>query len=103
MIDLDLAVLPNQTIAAQIEGDYYELTIKLVGALMCATVVRNSETVVEGHRITPGELLLPYPHMGAGNFLLTTEAGALPDYLEFGQTQYLSWLTADEVAQYVGP
>ena len=48
--------------------------------------------------MTPGMPLLPYRYQERGNFLLLTNEGDLPDFTQFGVTQFLVYLTAAELA-----
>ncbi len=98
MMDIGIAAVANQTFFVQLAGSAY--TITLHGATECVTVSirRNDDQVVEGARIVPGTPLLPYRYQEEGNFLLLTQAEALPDHTQFGVTQFLVYLTQAEVA-----
>ena len=66
------------------------------------TIVRDGTTLVSNMRITAGTPLLPYRYQESGNFLMTTDGEAIPYYDQFGITQFLVYLTADELATYRG-
>lgn len=101
MIDVSLAAVPCQSFTIQLEGRFYEIAVREVGAgAMAATIVRDGESLVSSMRLTAGTPLLPYRYQESGNFLLLTEADALPDWAEFGVTQFLVYVTADELAAY---
>lgn len=102
MIDVGLAAVPNQALSVQLDDRAYTVGIHAANGAYAATVTRDGEAVVTGQRITPGTPLLPYRYQESGNFLLTVENDALPDYTQFGVTQFLVYLTADELAAYRG-
>lgn len=99
MIELAIAALPNQTFFAQLEDRAYTISLRSLGpGVVTATIVRDDVTLITGARMLPGAPLLPYRYQEVGNFILITNEGALPDYAQFGVTQFLAYLTADELA-----
>lgn len=100
MIDIPLAAVPNQALTIQLVERLYDISVRDVGGAMAASIDRDGVPVVSSLRITPGTPLLPYPYQEAGNFLLTTEGDALPDWEQFGITQFLVYVTAEELAAY---
>lgn len=98
MIDVALAAVPNQSLSVQLDARGYVITLHQAGACVAATVVRDDVTIVDGVRVTPGTPLLPYRYQEAGNFILIVQDEALPDYTQFGVTQFLTYLSADELA-----
>lgn len=100
MIDVSLTATPNQTLTIQILERVYDISVKEANGVMCASITIDGEVVVSGMRVTAGTPLLPYRYQESGNFMLTTEADSLPYYDQFGVTQFLVYLTADELAAY---
>ena len=98
MIDIALAAVPNQSLSIQLDARGYVITLHQASGCVVATITRDDLTVVDGMRVTPGTALLPYRYQEAGNFILTTQDDALPDYTQFGVTQFLTYLSADELA-----
>lgn len=100
MIDVALAALPNQALTIQLAERLYDIQVQDAGGAMAITIARDGVGVVSALRITPGTPILPYRYQEVGNFLLTTEGDALPDWAQFGITQFLVYVTADELAAY---
>lgn len=98
MIDVDLQAIPNQEFSIQIEDFRFELTVKEAIGCMAASVVRDGETIVSNVRLVAGAPVLPYGYQERGNFVLTTNADELPDYRQFGVTQFLVYVTPEELA-----
>lgn len=98
MIDVSLAALPNQSLTIQLAERVYDIHVREANGVMAATIARDGVTLVSALRITAGTPLLPYRYQEAGNFVMTTEGDALPYYDQFGVTQFLVYLTAEEVA-----
>lgn len=98
MIDVSLQPLPNQSLSIVLDGARYDITVKLSNGVMTASILRDGVTLVDGVRLVSGTPVLPYPYLESGNFILTTENYDLPYYDQFGNTQFLVYLTAAEVA-----
>lgn len=99
MIDVSLAAVANQTLFIQLDERAYTIAVHASdGNLMTADITRDDVVLLQGGRITPGMPLLPYRYQEAGNFLLITNEGDLPDFAQFGVTQFLVYLSPDELA-----
>lgn len=98
MKDISIAALANQTFFVQLDDRAYTITLHEATGCMTVTIVRDDEVIVSGSRVVPGTPLLPYRYQEAGNFVLTTADGALPDFSQFGTTQFLVYLSQDELA-----
>ena len=100
MIDVGIAAVPNQTCTVQISERVYDISLREANGVMSASIARDGVSVVTNVRAVAGTPLLPYRYQETGNFLITTEAEALPYYDQFGVTQFLVYLTPDELAAY---
>ena len=100
MMDISLAAVPNQTLSAQIGDQMYDITLRETNGVMSASITRDGISIVSNMRATAGTPLLPYQYQEAGNFLITTEAEAIPYYDQFGVTQFLVYVTSAEIAAY---
>lgn len=102
MIDLELAAIPNQTLTAKLAGGLFSITVKAVEGVMVADVTRDNVTVLQGSRIVAGTPIVPYKYLEAGNFVIITEDGDLPDYTKFGDSQFLIYATPSELSEVRG-
>lgn len=102
MMDIGLAALPNQALSIQLDERFYEIEIREANGVMAATITRDGAAVVSNLRVTPGTPLLPYQYQEAGNFILLTDDDALPDWAQFGTTQFLVYVSDAELAAYRG-
>ena len=98
MQDIGLAALPNQNFFVQLDGSAYAITIRQASGCVVASVLRDDVLIIDGARVVTGTPLLPYRYEEQGNFILTTQGDALPDYTQFGVTQFLTYLTTDDLA-----
>lgn len=97
---LPLRALANQALSALLDEQSYRLTFKETRGVMSVSISINDVTVISGSRFFADAPLIPYAHLegAGGNFLVTTEGGAIPDFKQFDVTQFLFYLTAEEVA-----
>lgn len=98
MNDVTLAALPNQELFIQLDERAYQLTLHAAGSdTVGITIVRDGETLISGERIVANTPLLPYRYQESGNFVFSTDGEALPDWQQFGITQFLTYVSADEL------
>lgn len=100
MIDIGIAAVANQTFFVQLEEVPYTIALHAADDTVAATITRDDVVLISGARITPGMPLLPYRYQESGNFLLITNEGDLPDFTQFGVTQFLVYVTVAELAAF---
>lgn len=98
MIAVPLEPVPNQLFTARLGDRRFEIALRDTGSVMAADVAVNGVTILSGHRVVAGTPLIPYQYLEAGNFLLLTADGDLPDWREFGGSQSLVYLEASDGA-----
>ena len=99
MVTIELAAVPNQSLTVTLAGNRYAITLKATGTVMAATIERNGVALVSGQRVVAGEPIIPYRYLAEdGNFIISTEGNALPDWQEFGASQFLFFASAAELA-----
>lgn len=100
MIDIGLAAVANQALTVQLGGRQYAIAMQEANGVMSASIARDGVVLVSNVRVSAGTPLLPYLYQESGNFLVTVDGEALPYWDQFGVTQFLVYLTADELAAY---
>lgn len=102
MLKIDLAPVPNQEFTVTLEGQPFTVVIKEANGVMVATVSRGEVTLISNSRIMPFGPIIPYPYLETGNLAITTENDEIPYYTAFGATQFLYYVTEEEVGQLRG-
>lgn len=99
MIEITLQSVPNQSFSINIGGISYDVSIK-TGDSALADISMNGNIVIQGVRVMPYRPIVPYEYLTQdnGNMLFITDNGENIDYTKFGVTQYLVYLTADEMS-----
>lgn len=99
MKTVPLVAVPNQSIAFNVDGAYWQIRVYQAIEMMYADVSRNDEVLIQGVRCLVGQALLPYEYMYSPNFG-NLIFDAPPDWEQFGDTCNLQYLNAAEFAEY---
>ena len=98
MLQIPLSIIPNQTLSVVLDGKQYDLAFYLTENIMAVDMARDGEVILTGQRIVAGFPIIPYRYLESGNFILDTANDELPDYRQFGVTQFLIYASIAELA-----
>lgn len=98
MIQIPILNVPNQSFSITIGDNRYVFDFVSIPGGIAYSINRNGEYLIQGCKLLSNVPLLLYPRFADGNFYLTTEFDAIPDYSQFGVTQFLYYLTSEEIA-----
>lgn len=99
MYRVPLSTLPNQRVAFNVDGAYWQLKVYQAVDTMFADIRRNGVMIIQGVRCQPGQGLMPYRYMSAPNFGNFVFDGIV-DWTEFGISCSLLYLDALEFAEF---
>ena len=94
---IQLNAIPNQSITINVGDVIYTISIKYASGIMCASISKDGNSIISGHRIVSGGLLLPYKYMESGNFVMITQNYEYPSYEKFGVSQFLFYVSQAEL------
>ena len=99
-VRLPLQAVPNQSFTTQLDDVRYSIRIVETRGVMSATIAVDDVVVISGARILADVPLIPYEYQegDGGNFIFSTESENYPYYPSFDVTQFLFYLSAQEVA-----
>lgn len=95
---INIDAIPNQSFTVRLDDSLYAITLKATNGVMAADIARDNVQLLTGHRVVAGTALLPYKFQERGNFVITTIDEELPDYTKFGVSQFLDYLSVEEMA-----
>lgn len=98
MRTVPLAAVPNQEFTVTIDDVRWVVGVKTARGVTAVNISREGVTLLTGSRALAGEPLIPYAYLQTGNFVFVTLNDALPEYSLFGVSQFLVYLSADEIA-----
>lgn len=92
-----LAAVPNQSFTVTLNETRWSLRLTAGRGVAICDVSKSGELLLSGSRVLAGEPLIPYAYLQAGNFLFVVNGGDLPDYQKFNVSQFLVYLSDDEI------
>ena len=100
---IPIASVPNQVFTVVLDGNNWDISIRLSDGVMAVSLSLNGTPVIENLRAVATMRLIPSRYEEAGNFIFLTANGQLPDYALFGTTQSLLYVSAAELAAIRAP
>ncbi len=97
MKTLNLQAIPNQTISFVDNQNLFDIAIKSVLSVTTCSISVNNTPILANTRIITGFPIILYPYLETGNFVLLTNSDELPDYTQFGITQFLIYGNQEEL------
>lgn len=98
---IPLQNVPNQSFTVQIDQTFYGIRIHACGSgdsqVMAVSVSINDEVIVSSARTVCGFPIIPTLYQQNGNFTFITTDDALPDWQQFGVSQYLVYASQAEL------
>ena len=94
---IPVQAVPNQNLTITLDQANYTITLKTMGDLMAASIVRDGVTLFTNQRVVAGTPLIPYRYQEAGNFIFITADDSFPFYEQFNVNQFLLYFTAAEL------
>lgn len=95
---VSLANVPNQSFVVQASGFRFVIKIGTIRSGIFVDLDVDGARVLSGSRVVAGEPLFPYEYMTFGNFIFTTLGDETPDASVFGVSQFLVYLSPEEIA-----
>lgn len=100
MLNLPISALPNQEFQVVLDQNSWDISIKATNGIMAVSLTLNNNIVIQGARAVAGALIIQSQYLESGNFFFITQNYELPDYTQFGITQSLIYVSAQELAAY---
>ena len=110
MIQVPITNVANQSLTIEAGGNIYDITLRLCATatqnpplyysnpIMVMDIITNNVPTILGQRLISGYPVIPYRYLESGNFVFVTQNDDLPDWTQFGITQFLVYATSDEIA-----
>jgi hypothetical protein len=98
MQTIPIQPIPNQAFSIVLNNNQWDFIIKACNGIMAVSLTLNNVIIIENIRVVANQIIIPYQYLESGNFLFLTQNSELPNYTQFGITQTLIYLTAEELA-----
>ena len=97
---INIDAIPSQQFTVPLGGNNYDIKIYSIEGHMSYDLSVNAVNIIQGFKIVNDIPLLPYPHQEInGNLLLSLSIDEIPNYELFGTSQFLYYLTDEEITQ----
>ena len=98
---IPIDILPNQKLSVTLEGFRFDISLKSTDTSTLVTIARDDELLIENIRSLGGTFLIPFEYLegDAGNFFFEVQNEEIIYFTNFGITQRLIYLTAEEVEE----
>lgn len=99
MIDVNLQQLANQELTITLENARYVLRVVETNSSMALTIIKDDVTFIQNALLMANDFQLRTNLVDpdSGNFFFDVQNESLPDWRQFGVTQFLRYLTSDEL------
>lgn len=99
MIDVSLQQLSNQELSIALENSRYVIRVVETNTMMAITITKDDVVLIENARLLPNDFILRSNLVDpdSGNFFMFVQSDAIPDWNNFGVTQFLQYITSDEL------
>lgn len=98
MREVPIAAVSGQSLTINEGSNRISLVIKEARGVMVCDLTIGTDVVLLGSRAVAGEMVIPYQYRETiGNFIFQTVGDELPNWRAFGVSQFLFFLTAEEL------
>ena len=100
MMQIPLLATPNQSLDIVLDDNYWVISFTSCNGVITASFSLNGTDILDNIPCVAALPLIPYQYLESGNFFFVTQNQQIPDYTQFGVTQYLIYINATELATY---
>ena len=98
---INLQNIPNQSFSITLNNVDYRIAVRTIQDLTFISVWKNGEVLFYNQICVPNGFVDPYKYISEnGKIFFKCLDDEYPNYKSFGVTQWLYYLTAEEVAEY---
>lgn len=98
MIIVQLLPIPTQELKLRILEELYTVQVRTTDKATFISISRNDIKIISNQILIPNATLLRYDYnISNGNFAFQTKNNELPDYNQFGVSQFLYYLTNEDL------
>jgi hypothetical protein len=92
-----IQAIPNQKFFIVLDGNQWDIGIRTTNGCISVSASLNGNPIMENMRAVAGTRVIPSKYQEAGNFVFITQNYEIPDYINFGVTQFLIYISQAEL------
>lgn len=97
MQNIPIQAIPNQQFNIVLDDNRWDITIKSTKGTVSVTLIRNGQVIVSNARAVAGMRIIPAIYQEAGNFAIISQNQSIPEYSQFGVSQFMLYLSEAEL------
>lgn len=97
MMTLPLQAIPNQQLLVVLDNNQWVIEIKSTNGTISVSLSVNGVDVAENVRAVAGGFIIQSEYQEQGNFAILCQDFLVPDYTQFGVTQFLTYFSQAEL------
>lgn len=94
---LPINAIANQQLSVILDNNQWDIIIRDVNGAIAVTLTKNSEQIVLAARAVAGMRILQSKYQQDGNFAIISNDQGIPDYTQFGISQFLVYISPAEL------
>lgn len=94
---IPLSAIPNQQLSVILDNNQWDIVIRDVNGAIAVSLTKNSVVIAENARAVAGMKILQSEYQEDGNFAIIPNNQTVPDYTQFGVTQFLVYISPAEL------
>ncbi len=94
---IPIKALPNQELSVLLDENQWDITLRDCNGTVACSLSKNSVVIVENARAVAGMRILQAKYQEDGNFAIISTDQGIPDYTQFGITQFLVYASQTEL------
>jgi hypothetical protein len=92
-----IQAIPNQNFSVVLDGNQWDIGIRTTNGCISVSMSINGIPVFSNMRAVAGTRIIPSKYQEAGNFVFITQNYEVPEYTQFGVTQFLVYASQTEI------
>lgn len=100
MMRIPIQNIPNQQLLVVLDNNQWNIEIRAVNGNIAVSLSVNDVLVVSNARAVAGGFIIQTQYQEQGNFAILCQNFLVPDYTQFGVTQFLEYFSADELSAF---
>lgn len=93
-----IKAIPNQSLSVILDDNQWDITLRQTLGTVSCTLAKNGIVIVQNARAVAGMRILQSHYQEDGNFAIISNDQSIPNYLQFGVSQFLVYISPDELA-----
>jgi hypothetical protein len=97
MMTIPVQAISNQELLVVLDNNQWTITVKSTNGSISVSLSINGTSIADSVRAVAGGFIIQSEYQEAGNFAFLCQDFTIPDYTQFGITQFLTYFSQAEL------